>query len=81
MNEEEKFPIIVDGVEKEATLITILEVQDRKFAIYSIETQNGDSDIMYSEIITDEEGIDTLVDVDDEQIREQIVKAINSIFE
>ena len=78
--EDMSFPIIVDGVEKNANMLTTIDVGERSFAIYYINQPGDKADIMYSEIVKDPTGNETLVDVDEPLIREQITTEIGNLF-
>lgn len=73
----EKFNIEIDGIERVANVIKILELDNREFVVYSVDNGNETSDVMYSEIVKDEEGFDTLVDVNDNLIKERILELVN----
>lgn len=78
--ENEKFKIEIDGIEKEANVIKVLELDNREFVVYSVNNGNETSDIMYSEIVKDSEGFDNLVDVNDSMIKERILELVNVMF-
>ena len=73
----QKFNIEIDGVEKEANVIKVLNLDNREFVVYSVDNGNETSDIMYSEIVKDAEGFDNLVDVNDNKIKERIIELVN----
>ena len=75
--DNEKFSIEIDGVERVANVIKILELDNREFVVYSVDNGNETSDVLYSEIVKDAEGFDTLVDVNDNKIREKILELVN----
>ena len=76
----QKFNIEIDGIEKEANVIKVLELDNREFIVYSVDNGNETSDIMYSEIVKDAEGFDNLVDVTDPKIKERILELVNVMF-
>lgn len=77
---DQKFNIEIDGVEKEAKVINVFEINGREFLIYSVDNGNETSDILYSEIKKDQEGFDQLIDVDDEEIKKNILELVKTIF-
>ena len=77
---DQKFSIEIDGIEKEAKVINVFEINGREFLIYSIDNGNETSDILYSEIKKDQEGFDQLIDVEDEEIKSNILELIKTIF-
>ena len=76
----QKFNIEIDGVEKEANVIKVLDLDGREFVVYSVDNGNETSDIMYSEIVKDQEGFDNLVDVNDDKIKERILELVSVMF-
>jgi len=47
----QKITIEIDGVEREAKIIEVLNLDNRQFAVYSVDNGNETSDIMYTEVI------------------------------
>lgn len=80
MNENQKFMIEVDGVEKEASVIKILSIDEREFVVYSVEVNEEEADILVSEIIKEEDGSDKLVDIDDVKMKNNIIELVNIMF-
>lgn len=77
--ETQKFTIEIDGVDKEATVVNILNVRDKEILLYSVNNGSDASDLFYSEIVKDEEGFDKLVDVQDSTIKQEVVDIINKM--
>lgn len=78
--ENQKFEIEVDGVTKEAEVLKVLKLDDREYALYSVELDDENSDIFASEIVQDEEGYDKLIDIEDNKIRQNLLEIANIIF-
>ena len=76
----QKIIVEIDGVEREAKIIDVLNLDNRAFAVYSVDNGNETSDIMYSEVIKDEEGYDKLINVTDPSIKERILQLVNVIL-
>lgn len=58
----------------EAEMLTVLEIGEDEYAIYAIPGKPGKKDILASRVIQDENGYDTLVDLDDPTVKETIRK-------
>ena len=78
--DSQKFKIAVDGVEKDATVIRVIELESKEYAIYSIDNGNDTSDIFASEVIKDEEGYDKLVDITDPSAHAKVAEYIEKMF-
>ena len=68
----QKFEIELDGVTREANLIKIINLDAKEYAVYSVDFGNDESGIYASEIVKDESGYDTLVEIEDKKIRQNI---------
>jgi len=78
--ENQKIQVEVDGVLKEATILKIVNLDNREFAIYTIDNGNDTSDVFSSEIIKDSEGYDQLIDIEDPDVKAKILEIINIMF-
>lgn len=76
----QKFNIEIDGVEKEANVIKIISIDDIEYVIYTVDNGDETSDIFSSKIVKDEDGYDKLVDIEDENVKQNISEIINIIF-
>ena len=76
--DNQKFIIEIDGIEKEATILNVLNIEDKEYAIYSVDNGNETSDVFYSQIQKDEFGYDKLVDVTDQGVKNKILEYINT---
>ena len=73
--EPQRFSVELEtGEFVEAELLTVLEIGEEEYAIYSIPGKPGKKDILASRVIQDENGYDTLVDLDDPAVKETIRK-------
>lgn len=77
--ETQKFTIEIDGVDKEASIVNVLNVRDKEILVYSVSNSDDTSDLFYSEIVKDEEGFDKLVDIHDSTIKQEVVNIINKM--
>ena len=78
--EFQKINIEIDGIEKEAKILKILSINEKEYAIYSIDNENETSDIFSSEIIKDEDGYDKLIDIEEPKVKEKIFEIIEELF-
>ena len=77
MDKTQKFDIEIDGVLKQAELIDILEYQDERYAVYFTENKEDTNDLYVSKVIKDENGNDELIDVENEEVKEYILRIIH----
>jgi hypothetical protein len=84
MEENQKFNVQIEtGEIKEAELLTVVEIDQKQYAIYMIdndETQGENVDILASYVIKDDEGYDQLVDIDDAEDREKVAEFIKNLI-
>lgn len=66
-----------DGVEKEAELLTSLDVDNQKYIVYAIDKDKDNCDIMVSKITSDNQ----IVSITDPSEREKIFKIVEKMFE
>lgn len=76
----QKFQVRVEtGEIMEAELLTVVEIDSKEYAVYSIDNNNGTVDILASYVEKDEEGYDKLVDIEDPADKEKISTFIKEI--
>ncbi len=82
MNEEnEKFTIIDEfNNEKEAEVITVLEADDKKYVVYSLDVDADNCDVLVSRLIDNEDGTSIVEDIDDEEERTKIHNIVNELL-
>ncbi len=76
----QKFEVEVDGVLKEATILKIVKIDGKEYAIYTIDNGDETSDVFSSEIVQDAEGYDELKDIEDENVKANLLELINIMF-
>lgn len=76
--EKQKFIVEIDGIDREASAVDFITIDNKEYVIYSVDNGDETSDLFYSKIEKDENGFDNLVDVEDETIKQKIVDVINS---
>lgn len=75
-----KFKIEIDGEIKEAELLKTVSFDNNNYAIYAIDKGDETSDIFASKIVKDNEGNETLVDLENDDERNKIRDIINVMF-
>ena len=78
--ENKKFEIEIDGILKEATVLKVVNIDDRKYVVYTVDSYIENADVYASEVIKDQEGYDKLIDIEDPKIRQNIFEIVNIIF-
>lgn len=78
--ENQKFKIEIDGILKEATVLKVVNIDDRKYVVYTVDSSIENADVYASEVIKDQEGYDKLIDIEDPKIRQNIFEIVNIIF-
>ena len=78
--DELKFKIEVDGEVKEAEVLKTVTIDDNNYVIYAIDKGDETSDILASRIIKDNEGKDTLVDLETDDEKSKIRDIVNAMF-
>jgi len=80
--ENQKFQVQTEtGEMKEAELITIVYIDNKEYAIYMIDNDEGSVDILASYVEKDHEGYDTLVDIDNEEDKLKVTEFISNLLE
>ena len=75
-----KFKVEIDGEIKEAELLKTVSFDNNNYAIYAIDKGDETSDIFASKIVKDNEGNETLVDLENDDERNKIRDIINVMF-
>lgn len=78
--ENQKFEIEIDGILKKATVLKVVNIDDRKYVVYTVDSSIENADVYASEVIKDQEGYDKLIDIEDPKIRQNIFEIVNIIF-
>lgn len=79
-NEKETIMVEIDGVQKEAEVINVITVDDKRYIFYSVDLGDGTADVYASELIKDEEGYDKMIDIEDEEIRKNVFELANTML-
>lgn len=78
--DENKFKIKIDDVEREAELLKTVVVDDKNYAIYSVDNGDETSDILASQIIKNEDGSMMLVDLETDDERSKLKDIVTVMF-
>ena len=77
----DSFKIINENDEENiAKIITAFTYKDKEYIIYSIDTDTDNSNIYVSKLIKDNDGNDTICDIENEQEREEVFRATEEIL-
>ena len=63
----------------EAELLSVVEIDEKEYAVYSIDNKNGTVDILASYVEKDEEGYDKLMDITDPIDKEKVSRFIRDL--
>lgn len=78
--DQNKFRIKIDDVEREAELLKTVVVDDKNYAIYSVDNGDETSDILASQIIKNEDGSMMLVDLETDDERSKLKDIVTAMF-
>lgn len=74
------FKVQIDGGEvQDAELLTVVAIEGKEYAIYTIDNPNGTVDVLASYVEKDENGYDVLVDITDEGDRAKVAEVIKDL--
>ena len=78
----QKFQVEIENGEiMDAELLSVVEIDGKEYAVYSIDNKNGTVDILASYVVKDAEGYDQLVDITnplDKEIVSNFIKELIS---
>ena len=76
----QKFQVEVEtGEIMDAELLSVVEIDGKEYAVYSLDNKNGTVDILASYVVKDAEGFDQLVDISNPIDKEKISNFIKSL--
>jgi hypothetical protein len=64
----------------DAELLSVVEIDNQEYAVYSIDNENGTVDILASYVVKDEEGYDKLVDITNPVDKEKVFNFIKGLI-
>lgn len=68
------------NVERDATLLTVIEVDEKEYVIYSIDRDEENVNIFVSELKKDSNGNDIIVDIEDENEKIKLNDIVRNII-
>ncbi len=78
--QNQKFQVEVEtGEIMDAELLSVVEIDGKEYAVYSLDNKNGTVDILASYVIKDKEGYDELIDINNPIDKEKISNFIKSL--
>ncbi len=76
----QKFQVQIEtGEVMDAELLSVVNIDNKDYAIYSIDNKNGTVDILASYVVKDEEGYDKLLDINNPIDKEKIAVFIKKM--
>ena len=78
MKENQKFLIIINGEEREAKILSTPIIDNVEYAIYSLEDEEEEY-VFAARIVQDADGYDELIDIEDENIKEELLKIAQNL--
>ena len=63
-----------------AELLTILEIDDIEYAVYSVDASEEDSDVYVARVVKDAEGNDNIVSIEDETERAKVFDIVQRMM-
>lgn len=69
-----------NNVEREATVITVIEVDGKDYLVYSIDRDHENVNIFASLLKKDASGNDIIVDIEDENEKSKVNKVVREVI-
>lgn len=69
-----------NNIERDATLITVIEVEGKEYVIYSIDRDEENVNIFVSALVKDANGNDIIVDIEDEKEKSKLNEIVKNII-
>lgn len=68
------------NIERDATLLTVIEVDNNEYVIYSIDRDEENVNIFVSALKKDSNGNEIIVDIEDEQEKNKLNEIVRNII-
>ena len=79
-NSNQIFQVQIEtGEIMDAELLSVVDIDGKEYAVYSLDNNNGTVDILASYVTKDEEGYDKLIDIDNPIDKEKISNYIRNL--
>ena len=81
MNNEEKFIVLDEnGNEKEATIINIIEIDEKEYLLYTTEENEEEDKLYVGKIVKDADGEEDIITIEDEEERTKVFETAGKNF-
>ena len=78
---DDKFKVVDEnGIEHDAEVITAFTYKDKDYLVYSVDSDEKNSNILVSRLVKDSEGYDIIEDIEDDSERQEIQTAVKEIL-
>lgn len=78
---DDKFKVVDEnGLEHDAEVITAFTYKDKDYLVYSVDSDAENSNILVSRLVKDSEGYDVIEDIEDDNERLEVQKAVKEIL-
>ena len=78
---DDKFKVVDEnGIEHDAEVITAFTYKDKDYLVYSVDSNEENSNILVSRLVKDSEGYDIIEDIEDDSERQEIQTAVKEIL-
>lgn len=79
-SDNQKFKVQIEtGEIVDAELLSVVAIDNKQYAVYSLDNKNGTVDVLASYVVKDSEGYDKLVDITQEEDKEKISDYIKQL--
>lgn len=69
-----------NGLTKEANVITVFDYMNKKYILYAVSKDQDNANILVSELIKDSDGYDTLKDIEENSVKEELDEVIKRVL-
>lgn len=69
-----------NGLTKEANVITVFDYMSKRYILYAISKDENNDNILVSELVKDNDGYDTLKDIEENSIKEELDEVIKRVL-
>ena len=70
----------INGEQKCAELLTVLQIDEVEYVVYSIDVDKDFSDVYVARIVKDLDGNDNIVNIEDESEKNKVFAIVNSMI-
>ena len=78
---DDKFKVVDENnLEHNAEVITAFTYKDKDYLVYSVDSDEENSNILVSRLVTDNEGYDVIEDIENDSERLEVQNAVKEIL-